>query len=76
MGQLLKLKLNRHDLLQLLNWELAAYEQCAQCHFAGIDPLPEAAWTAHLEDEGQVSLAQYALARQVVEQTRQVFDLS
>ena len=75
MGQLLKQRLSREELLQLLNWELAAYEQCEGRHFSAIDPEPDEHWTAHLEDDGSVDFDEYAVAWHVVEQTRQAFDL-
>jgi hypothetical protein len=75
MGQLLKQRLSREELLQLLNWELAAYEQCEGRHFSAIDPEPDEHWSAHLEDDGSVDFDEYALAWHVVEQTRQAFDL-
>jgi hypothetical protein len=75
MGQRLKEGLTRDELLQLLNFELAAYEQCGGCHFAAIDLLPGAEWSAHLEDEGGVELVQYCIARSIVEQTQKAFAL-
>lgn len=75
MGQLFRQTLGREELLQLLNWELAAYEQCEGRHFAAVDPQPGGQWSAHLEDDGSVDFRQYALAWHVVEQTRRTFDL-
>ena len=75
MGQLLKEKLTRDELLQLLNFELAAYDQCQGCRFAAIDLLPGREWSAHLEDEGDVELTQYCIARSIVEQTQRAFAL-
>ena len=75
MVQLLKQRLSRQELLELLNWELAAYEQSEGRHFAAVDLEPDEHWSAHLEDDGSVDFDQYALAWHVVEQTRRAFDL-
>jgi hypothetical protein len=30
--------LSEHDVLMLLNFELSAYEECADCHFTSVRP--------------------------------------
>ena len=61
------------NLLELLNWELAAYEECEGCHFTAITANDdERNWDARLE--GGVVTGQM-IARQVVAQTRRAFNL-
>jgi hypothetical protein len=74
MGQKLKAALSRDELLQLLNWELSAYEQCEGCHFAEIEQ-SVAGWSAHLDREEAAGPAEHAIAREVLEQTRRVYGL-
>jgi hypothetical protein len=76
MGQKLKETLARGEMLQLLNWELSAYEQCDGCHFSGIERLG-AGWSAHLDldPEDAAGSDELALAREVLEQTRRLYDL-
>ena len=40
-------QLSRHDLIDLLNFELAAYEECEGCHVTGIE-LTQGSWKAAL----------------------------
>jgi hypothetical protein len=74
MGQKLKQALSRHDLEQLLNWELQAYEGCDGCHFSGVEP-DESGWSAHIDVDRPIGTVEYAIADAVLEQTRRVFDL-
>lgn len=74
MGQKLKQALTRHELEQLLNWELQAYEGCECCHFSGVEPTG-AGWSAHIDHDGPIGTIEYAIADAVLEQTRRVFDL-
>ena len=69
-----RLPLAENDLLQLLNWELAAYEECNGCHFTAITADDSGrGWNARVEGgavTGQV------IARQVIAETRQAFNLA
>jgi len=73
--------LSQPELLQLLNWELSAYDQCEGCHFTAIedlrgDPRPECNWSgAHLEHDHALDLAEHAIVQQVLAETRRIFDL-
>ena len=74
MGQRLKQALNRDELLQLLNWELAAYDGCEGCHFSGVEPTG-AGWSARIDVDASTGLVEYTIAHAVLEQTRRVYDL-
>jgi hypothetical protein len=74
MGQKLKQALSRHELEQLLNWELQAYEGCDGCHFSGVEPAASG-WSAHIDVDRPIGTVEYAIADAVLEQTRRVFDL-
>lgn len=71
-----------HDLIALLNWELAAYDQCAGCHFTSIRPmsLPDDTgcnwFDARLHSEHRLGVEEHFIVRHVVEQTRRQFDLA
>ena len=69
-----RLPMEKHDLLELLNWELAAYDECEGCHFTAITAEDDGrGWNARLEGgavTGQV------IARQVIAETRQAFNLA
>ena len=73
--------LNREELLALLNWELAAYEQCEGAHFSSIRPMRERDDTgcnwfdARVATDHKLGIDEYFIVRHVVEQTRQEFDL-
>jgi hypothetical protein len=78
----MKQVLKEHALLQLLNWELAAYEECAGCRFTAVKPMRGGEdgagnWTdARLEADHAPDLAERFIVRQVVSETRRVFDLA
>ena len=75
-----KLALKEGALLQLLNWELAAYQETAGCHFTAVRPVPpgaEANWMdAQLEADHPMGAMEHFIAGQVVAETRRVFDLA
>lgn len=73
--------LKEDALLQLLNWELAAYEECAGCRFTAVTPLTVgedgSTWTdARLEADHPLDLAERFIARQIVCETQRVFGLA
>lgn len=70
------------ELLQLLNWELAAYEECVGCRFRAVKALPAGDdsgcnWVdAELESDAPLDLAGRMVARHIVEDTRRAFNLA
>ena len=70
------MKLSEQALLELLNWELAAYDECAGCHFTKIKR-SAAGWAdAQLEADHALDMAERFIAGQVVAETRQVFGVA
>lgn len=69
-----RLPMEEHDLLELLNWELAAYDECEGCHFTAITADDNGrGWDASLEGgAGSGKL----IARQVMAETRRAFNLA
>ena len=73
--------LSQHDLVELLNWELAAYEQCHGCHFTTIRPMADpddsgCNWRdARLQSDHRLAGNEREIVRSVIEQTRQEFNL-
>jgi hypothetical protein len=78
----MKQVLKEDALLALLNWELAAYEECAGCRFTAVTPMRggeggDGNWAdARLESDHPLDLAEHFIAGQVVSETRRVFDLA
>ena len=74
--------LKQQDLLALLNWELAAYDECAGCHFISIRPMADrddvgANWfDARVHADHRLGVEEQFIVRHVVEQTRRQFDLA
>lgn len=77
-----KIEIDEKDLLQLLNWELAAYEECAGCRFTAVDAAERldgegCNWVdARLEVEAPIGLTGQIIAHRVVEQTRRSFNVT
>jgi hypothetical protein len=73
--------LSRHDLVQLLNWELAAYEQCGGCRFTSIRLVADAEdsgcnWRdARVHCDHRLGTEERGIIRQVIEQTRREFNV-
>lgn len=74
--------LSTHDLIALLNWELAAYEECDGCRFTSIRGMRErddagANWLdARLQADHRLDMAEQFIVRHIVDQTRRRFDLA
>ena len=74
--------LNQRDLIQLLNWELAAYEQCGGCRFTSIRLMADADdsgcnWRdARVQSDHALDLTERGIVRRVIAQTRREFDVS
>jgi hypothetical protein len=64
-------KLSQHDLIDLLNFELAAYEECEGCHVTGIE-VTRGNWKAALVGD---SPARQKIIEQVLAETREQFDV-
>ena len=73
--------LSKRELLALLNWELAAYEQCEGAHFKSIHALRKrddagCNWIdAGVKADHPLGMDEHFIVRHVVEQTRKKFDL-
>jgi hypothetical protein len=70
------MKLSEQALLELLNWELAAYDECAGCHFTKITRSAGGWADAQLAADHAPDLAERFIAGEVVAQTRRVFELA
>ena len=74
--------LSQHDLVQLLNWELAAYERCNGARFTSIksaaSPDPSGCnWRdARLKADHSLDRRERRIVRRVIGQTRREFNLS
>ena len=76
-----KQTLSKRELLALLNWELAAYEQCEGARFSAIRTMasPDDSgcnWLdARVRSDHPLGVDEHFILRHVVEQTRRNFDL-
>ena len=74
--------LSAKDLVILLNFELAAYEECDGCRFTSIRPMRSrddtgANWLdARVLSDHRLGLEEHFIVRRVVEETRRRFDLA
>jgi len=74
--------LNQHDLVQLLNWELAAYDKCSGTRFVSIKSIecedPSGCnWSyARVKSDHSLDRRERRIVRRVIEQTRREFNLS
>jgi hypothetical protein len=77
----MKAEINEHDLVQLLNWELAAYERCSGTRFTSIksaaNPDPSACnWRdARLKSDHALDRSERRIVRRVIAQTRREFNV-
>ena len=62
--------LSQPDLVALLNFELAAYEECEGCHVISVDPV------LVIEDTGDAAPRKNRIVEQVLTETRAQFDLA
>jgi hypothetical protein len=73
--------LSKRELLALLNWELAAYEQCEGAHFTSIRTMRErddagCNWLdARVASNHPLGVDEHFIVCHVVEETRRKFDL-
>jgi hypothetical protein len=72
---------SQHDLLQLLNWELAAYERCAGTRFTSINTMARpddygCNWRdARLQSDHALDLTERGIVHRVIAQTRREFNV-
>jgi len=80
-GTSVRPSLSRNDLVQLLNWELAAYEQCGGCRFTSIRTVADAEdsgcnWRdARVQSDHRLGDEERRIIRRVIEQTRRQFNV-
>ncbi|MFL6567173.1 MAG: hypothetical protein ACJ8G5_19700 [Burkholderiales bacterium] len=73
--------LSQHDLVQLLNWELAAYERCGGTRFVSIksaesrDPSGCNWRDARVRSDHSLDRRERRIVRRVIAQTRREFNL-
>jgi hypothetical protein len=73
---------SQHELVQLLNWELAAYERCGGTRFTSIRSAarPDDSgcnWRdARLKSDHALDLTERGIVRRVIAQTRREFNVS
>jgi hypothetical protein len=74
--------LSEHDLVALLNWELAAFEKCQGARFIAVSsmarPDPSGCnWRdARLHADHPLDLTERGIVRRVIAQTRREFNVS
>jgi hypothetical protein len=73
--------LSEHDVLMLLNFELSAYEECAECHFTSVKPAKVADETgcnwygADLQMDGLATEAARKITEEVVDEVRETYNV-
>lgn len=73
--------LDREELLALLNWELAAYEQCEGAHFSSIRTMRSRDDTgcnwldARVASDHKLGVDESFIVQHVIAETRREFDL-
>jgi hypothetical protein len=80
-GQTIRHACSEHDLVQLLNWELAAYDKCAGARFTAIRSIPSpdpsgCNWRdARLKSDHSLDRSERRIVRRVIAQTRREFNV-
>ena len=73
--------LDKTRLLELLNWELAAYSECEGCRFTAIRSLRKRDATgcnwadARIDSDHWLAVNEQLILRQVIDDTRREYDL-
>ena len=73
--------LSKRELLALLNWELAAYEQCEGARFSAIRTMRERDDTdcnwfdARVQSDHALGVDEHFIVQQVIAETRRKFDV-
>jgi hypothetical protein len=74
--------LSQHDLIELLNWELAAYDECRGCHFSSIRRMPDrddlgCNWLdARVQSDHHLGVQEHFIVRHIIEETRREYDIA
>jgi hypothetical protein len=77
----LRQPLNQDELVQLLNWELAAYERCAGTRFTSINAMAKpddsgCNWRdARVQSDHALDMTERNIVRRVIVQTRREFNV-
>jgi len=72
--------LSEHEVLDLLNFELSAYEECADCHFTAVEPSIRdesgSNWHgAKLQAEGEMTETARRIGRQVLDEVHETYNI-
>lgn len=72
--------LSAHDVLALLNFELSAYDECADCHFTSVKPSIRdetgSNWRgASLHSDGPMTDAARRIGRQVFDEVHEAYNI-
>ena len=74
--------LSAPDLVALLNWQLAAYDECEGCRCTSIrrmrdrDDAGTTWFDARLQADHRLAMAEQFIVQQIVAQTRRQFDVA
>lgn len=73
--------LSEHEVLMLLNFELSAYEECADCHFTAVKPTPRdesgSNWRgAKLHADGELTEAARKITAQVLHEVHETYNIA
>ena len=72
--------LSANEMLMLLNFELSAYDECADCHFTAVNPVLRdesgSNWRgAQIESAGKISEAARSIASHVLDEVHEEYNL-
>ena len=72
--------LSVHDVLELLNFELSAYDECANCHFTSVkaslwDETGSNWHGASLHSDGPMTEAARRISRQVLDEVHETYNI-
>jgi hypothetical protein len=72
--------LSEHDVLMLLNFELSAYEECADCHFTSVKPVIRdesgSNWRgAGLQADGELTETARTISKQVLHEVHETYNI-
>jgi len=72
--------LSVHDVLELLNFELSAYDECSGCHFTSVkaslrDETGSNWHGASLHSDGPMTKAARRIGRQVLDEVHEVYNI-
>lgn len=72
--------LSEHEVLDLLNFELSAYEECADCHFTAVEPTIRdesgSNWRgARLQAGGEMTETARKIGRQVLDEVHETYNI-